>query len=100
MFHRSPAFCITGRMAETTCTTDTSPEAEAIQLDLLRKMTPKQRIQKMCSLSQNVRQMAFEAIRRRHPDYDEQDIRLAFIELHYGKSLADDVRRATQDANR
>jgi len=86
-------------MAEFTYTTDTSPEAEAIQLDLLKQMTPEQRILKMCALSHGVRKMAFDAIRRRHPNYCEDEVRLAFIELNFGKSLADDVRRTTQDAN-
>ena len=36
--------------------------------------------------------MAFDAIRRRHPDYSEDEVRLKFIELTYGKSLADEVR--------
>lgn len=37
--------------------------------------------------------MAFDAIRRRHPEYTEDEVRLRFIELTYGKALADDVRR-------
>lgn len=85
-------------MAVTTYTTDTSAEAEAIQLELLRQMTPQERIAIMCSLSQSVRKMAFDAIRRRHPEYGEDEVRLAFIELTYGKSLADDVRRSKQES--
>jgi hypothetical protein len=36
--------------------------------------------------------MAFDAIRRRHPEYSEDDVRLKFIGLTYGKELADEVR--------
>jgi hypothetical protein len=36
--------------------------------------------------------MAFDAIRRRHPEYSEDDVRLRFTELNYGKALADEVR--------
>jgi len=36
--------------------------------------------------------MAFDAIRRRHPESSEDDVRLKFIELTYGKHLADEVR--------
>jgi hypothetical protein len=96
---RLTAFWYTQQMAGMTYTTDTSPEAEAIQLDLLRQMTPEQRILKMCSLSQSVKKMAFDAIRRQHPEYSAEDVRLAFIELNFGKSLADDVRRWTQEAS-
>lgn len=80
--------------------TDTSPEAFEVQLDGLRRMTSRERIAKMCGLSRRVRNMAFAAIRRRHPDLDEEGVRLLFIELTYGKPLADEVRRWKQDLNR
>jgi hypothetical protein len=32
--------------------------------------------------------MGFEAIRRRHPEYDERQVQLKFIELTYGEELA------------
>lgn len=73
--------------------TDTSPDPLEVQLDGLRRMTPQQRIAKMCAMSRLVKKMAFDAIRRRYPDLDEEEVRLLFIELTYGKSLADDVRR-------
>jgi len=76
--------------------TDTSPDALAVQLDGLRRMTPQQRIAKMCAMSRLVRNMAFDAIRRRHPELDDEGVRLLFIELTYGKTLADDVRRWKQ----
>lgn len=74
-------------------TTDSSSDAEAVQLELLRQMSPQQRIKVVCGLSNNIRQMVFSAIRRRHPDYSENQVRLVFIELTYGKDLADDVKR-------
>lgn len=79
-------------MIPTVYTTDTSPEALAVQLDCLRQMTPHERLERACALSGQVRQMAFAAIRRRHPEFDESEVRLKYIELTYGKSLADDVR--------
>lgn len=87
-------------MAATIYTTDTSAEAEAVQLDLLRRMTPQQRIEKMCDLSQSVRHMALQAIRRRHPEYSEADVRLKFIALTYGQALADDLQRWQQETKR
>lgn len=80
-------------------TTDTCADAEAVQLQLLRKMTPQQRLQKACNLSAQLRNMAFDAIRRRHPDFSEDEVRLKFIEVTYGKQLADDVRH-WQEAQR
>ena len=84
-------------MAARAYTTDTSADAETLQLDLLKQMTPQQRIEKMCGLSHSVRQMTLQAIRRRHPDFNEEDVRLRFIELTYGQSLADDLRRWQQE---
>jgi hypothetical protein len=71
---------------------DTSPEALAVQLECFRQMTPHERLQRACAWSGQLRRMAFDAIRRRHPDFSEDDVRLRFIELTYGKPLADEVR--------
>lgn len=73
-------------------TTDTSDEASAFQLEGLRRMSPTERVNKMCKLSANLRRMAMDAIRRRHPEFDQLEVRLKFIELTYGKELADSVR--------
>ena len=74
-------------------TTDTSPEAEAVLLDCLRRMTPQERIRQVCAASNQVKRMAFDAIRRRHPDFSEDEVQLRFIELTYGADLAQKVRR-------
>lgn len=79
-------------------TTDTSIEAEAIQMELLRRMSPADRIVKMCNLSASLRRMAFEAIRRLHPDLDEAEVRMKFIESTYGKELASEVRNHLQQS--
>lgn len=79
-------------MQPTPYTTDTSPEARAVQLDCMRKMSPQERIRKTCAMSSRVRKMAFDAIRRRHPELDESEVQLLFIELTYGRLLANEVR--------
>ena len=73
-------------------TTDTSPEALAVQLECMRRLTPQQRIQRSCALSRQVQRMAFAAIRRRYPHLSNSDVQLAFIGLAYGEELANDVR--------
>jgi hypothetical protein len=78
-------------------TTDTSPEAYEIQLDAMRRMSPRERIGKMLRLSARVKQMSMDAIRRRHPDFDERRVGLKFIELTYGADLAAKVRNAMED---
>lgn len=71
---------------------DTSEEALAVQLECLRQMPPQERLRRACAWSGQVRRMAFDAIRRRHPEYSEDEVRLTFIELTYGKELAEEVR--------
>ena len=71
---------------------DTSDEALAVQLECLRQMSPHERLRRACAWSGQVRRMAFEAIRRRHPEYSEDQVRLSFIELTFGKALAEEVR--------
>jgi mRNA-degrading endonuclease toxin of MazEF toxin-antitoxin module len=79
-------------MSSTEYTTDTSPEAMAVQLECMRLLTPQQRVRRSCALSRQVRTMAFAAIRRRHPHLSDRDVQLAFIGLAYGEGLANDVR--------
>lgn len=69
-------------------TTDTSTEAAEIQLDLWRAMSGQERIEKVSALSVQLRNMAFDAIRRRHSEFSDEQVRLKFIELTYGKELA------------
>jgi hypothetical protein len=82
-------------------TTDTSSEAEQAQLELLRTMTPEQRARKALALSAEVARQRKAAIRRRHPEFGENEVSLKFIELNYGSDLSDKVRiwRADQKAN-
>ena len=50
-------------------------------------------------MSRQVKQMAFEAIQRSHPNLAEDEVQLLFIELTYGTSLAEDVRRWKREQN-
>ena len=71
---------------------DTSDEALAVQMARLRQMSPHERLRRSCAWSGQVRRMAFDAIRRRHPEYSDDEVRLSFIELTFGKELAEEVR--------
>ncbi len=78
-------------MAPPPYTTDTSPGAYAVQLACLRRMSGVEHFRRMSKLTKRVRKMAFGAIRRLHPEFDDQQVRLRFIELTYGKELIDAV---------
>jgi hypothetical protein len=71
---------------------DTHPDAERVQIELLRKATPAQRAQLALSLSETTIKLARRAIRRANPDASEEEVGLIFVEVHYGKELADRVR--------
>jgi hypothetical protein len=73
-------------------TNDTAADAAAVQLACLRRMSPLERFEAGCRMSQRGRRFAMDAIRRRHPEANEEEIRLRVIELAYGAGLAADVR--------
>jgi hypothetical protein len=66
---------------------DTSREAEQVQVAVWQRMTGDQRVAMSFELSENVRQIAAEGVKRRHPDYSNEQVRLAVIRLQLGPEL-------------
>ena len=77
--------------------TDTSPEAEAVQIELLRRASVSERIAKAMSLTRMTFHLAKRAIARANPGLGQRELDLIFIEIHYGKDLADRVREYCQE---
>ena len=73
---------------------DTSPEANAIQIEAYRRMGGTARAQVMFRLAEMARQITVAGIRTRHPDYDDDQVLLARARLLYGDEL---VQRAWPD---
>ena len=71
---------------------DTSPEAEQVQIDLIRKVPVSRRLQMAWSHSATVIDLARQALRRARPHATQQELDLQFIELHYGAALATALR--------
>ena len=71
---------------------DTRPEAERVQIELLRKATIERRLELGLSLSQEAIEIARTGILRANPFASEEERKLIFVELTYGKKLADQVR--------
>jgi hypothetical protein len=71
---------------------DTSPEAEQVQIDLIRLASVPRRLQLAFSLSATVITMARQALCRAHPAESQQEINVRFAELHYGAEVADALR--------
>jgi len=66
---------------------DTSPEAERVQLEIFRAMTPEQRLQRGSELSQFCKGLLADGVKYRHPEYNEEEIRLAVIRIELGDKL-------------
>jgi hypothetical protein len=54
--------------------TDTSPEAQAAQTEVYRKMTPAQRLEIALDMSLAAREFALAGLRLRHPDWTETQL--------------------------
>ena len=72
---------------------DTDPDAERVQIELLRQAGPTRRAAMALSLSAQVIGLARRAIRASLPDATEEEVNLRFVELNYGEELASDLRR-------
>jgi hypothetical protein len=71
---------------------DTDPETERVHRAMLRAATPKRRLQLALSLSRTVMGLSRAGIARRHPGASPDEVGLIFVELNYGRELADELR--------
>lgn len=71
---------------------DTHPDAERVQIELLRRATVAQRFRLVRSLSHTAMQLAWRAIERANPDASEDELRVKFITIHHGQELGERVR--------
>ena len=71
---------------------DTHPTIEQIQIELLRKTSPARRLELALSLSQSAIELTREGIRKANPNASEEEVGLIFVEVTYGKELADKVQ--------
>ena len=67
---------------------DTSPEMERVQIELIRKASSAKLFGLVRSMSQTMMQASRDNIRRLHPDANKEELTLIFVELYYGKELA------------
>jgi hypothetical protein len=66
---------------------DTSAEAAAAQIEVYRRMTPGARLRVALELTELSRRLLAAGVRRRHPEYDADEVRLATIRLWIGAEL-------------
>ncbi|WP_394843029.1 hypothetical protein LZC95_38995 [Pendulispora brunnea] len=70
---------------------DTHPAAYEVQLDVYRRMTPGRKVEIALELSESVRRTARSGIRKRHPEYSEQQVTRALVALIHGRETAQRV---------
>lgn len=70
---------------------DTSAEAECVQIDLLRSAPVARRLELAWSLSATVISAARRALAKQHPHLSPSALDARFVELHYGKEAATDL---------
>jgi hypothetical protein len=73
---------------------DTDPEADRVHLALLRGASPSRRLRLALSMSRTAMSLALEGLGRRFPEASAEEVRLRFVALLYGGTLADEVRAA------
>jgi len=81
------------RLVHRARSSDTSPEVERVQLELLRRAGEARRFQLMRSLTSTVVDASRRALSETMPGASEQEVLLRWVEIHYGQALADGVRR-------
>ena len=62
---------------------DTSVEADALQLEILRRMDGASRLRLALDMSLAARALALAGLRQRHPDYSERDLTRALLRLAF-----------------
>lgn len=67
---------------------DTTEAAARIRLDIVRNLDGPTRLALACQMSDEARAVSAAGIRHRHPDWSEQQIRDALLELLVGPELA------------
>jgi hypothetical protein len=67
---------------------DTSPEDTARYHDMLRAMSPAQRLERMTALTKAARQKVEAEIRQRHPQASEAEVRVRFTVRLHGRDAA------------
>ncbi|MGH2518087.1 MAG: hypothetical protein ACRDHP_20785 [Ktedonobacterales bacterium] len=71
---------------------DTSPEAERVQIELLRQVDHARRLGIMASLNETVWRLSWRGIQQANPEADDAEVGLISLALNYGQDVADQVR--------
>lgn len=82
-----------------TLSRDTSEEAEAVQIRLLRAMPVWRRAEILNGVIRNGREMALASLRRRFPEASPEALRRRFANVMLGEELAAKIYGADRDTS-
>ena len=63
---------------------DTSPEAHRVQQEVWRSMPEEKRLRLALAWSSFIRRVALQGVRERHPEYDDWQVKLAWLRKTMG----------------
>jgi len=67
---------------------DTSPDAERLQVEIWRRMSPVEKVRVLTDITFAVQELTLAGIRLRHPDASDRECALRLTVLKLGRSLA------------
>lgn len=70
---------------------DTTPEAQLVQYDIYRRMSPARKSQLIFDTYEMGRQLAMAGLRMRHPNASEDEIWRLWAQQHLGRELFEKV---------
>jgi hypothetical protein len=70
---------------------DTSPEAWQVFLEAHRRLSPGEKLRRTLTMSDEIRELAIQGLRRSYPDAGEREIYLRTARLVLGRDLASRV---------
>ena len=70
---------------------DTHPEMEALQIEIIQRMPAWKKIAIVDSLNQTIRTLAVSGIKERHPEATPEQVHRMLVDLILGAELAQEV---------
>jgi hypothetical protein len=74
-----------------TLSRDTSPEAEAVQVEIYRRMSPRRKLELVAEENRKARELALAGLHQRHPTATPQELFRRLMDLTLGEELAAEV---------
>jgi hypothetical protein len=74
-------------MRNLTIAADTTPEAAWVQMQIYRRMPMEQRLNQAFGMWSFMREMCGAGVRTRHPEYTDEQVHYAVIQMNLGPEL-------------